>query len=448
MKVASCLLVTALAGLSLAHSLTGNRLLFLIDDAFAKEKYSTFYSLLEGRGYDIKLEKATASELRVTRMGERLYDHLILFSPQSKVNSKAYIEALLEFVGLGGNAMLVANPTISDFYKRAGAQFGITFEETGSVVLDPFNNNATETENSWEYVVVHPKPSNFLSARVDSAGPIIFRGIAHAISNTNPQITSLLKPSSLAYTFLQSSFGTPGLYGSEISLVSAHQSRNNARFTVFGSTEMFSDKFFSSPVTERLAEGRQKSYALTGNGNFIEDLVKWTFQETGVIKSTGFSHHKLGETERPANYRIRDEIIYSINFTQYRDGKWVGYEADDVQLEVTMLDPYIRATLPVNSSVVDALGNELTNYQIQLTLPDVYGVFTFRVNYRRDGLSGVLVEDVIPIHPFKHNEFPRFLLPAYPYYAATMSMSVGFLVFSAIWLYNKDSGVLAKDKKA
>ncbi|KAI0232738.1 oligosaccharyl transferase glycoprotein complex, beta subunit [Massospora cicadina] len=436
MRAASFFLAATLAGLGLALSSTGNRVLFLVDGAFSKEKYSTVYELLEGRGYEIKLEKATASDLSVARMDERLYDHLILFSPQSKV------------CWAWGDVMMVANPTVSDYYRRVGAQFGITFEEAGSVVLDPINNNATEAHNAWEYVVAHPETSNFISSRAASGGPILFQGIAHSISNTNPQITSLLKPSSSAYSSLQSSFGTPGLYGSEISLVSAHQSRNNARFTVFGSTEMFSDKFILSPVTERLAEGGQKTYTLTGNGNFIEDLVKWTFQEVGVIKSTGFSHYKVGESVRPANYRIRDEMIYSINLTEYRDGKWVAFEADDVQLEVTMLDPYIRATLLVNSSVVDALGNEVTNYQIKLTLPDVYGVFTFRVNYRRDGLSGILVEDVIPIHPFKHNEFPRFLLPAYPYYAATISMSAGFLVFSVIWLYNKDSGVLAKDKKA
>ncbi|KAJ9073614.1 oligosaccharyl transferase glycoprotein complex, beta subunit [Entomophthora muscae] len=422
MRAFDFMLTASLVGLSFAQSLTGNRVLFLTDAGFSQEKYSIFYSLLKGRGYEIKLEKATEAELSIIRSDERLYDHIIFFSPETKVKSKSLAESnILEFIGLGGNIMMVADSKV---------------------------HNATDAPNSWEHIIAHPKASKFISASTSSGRPIVFEGIAHSISNTQPQIASLLQPSPTAYSSLQSAFGNPGLYGTEISLVSAHQSRNNARFTVFGSTEMFSDKFLTAPVAEKLLKGGQKSHDVSGNQAFIEDLIKWTFQEAGVIKSTGFFHSKVGESERPANYRIKDEIVYSINLTEYRDGKWVAFKADDVQLEVTMLDPHIRATLPVVSSVTDKAGNELATYRLKLTLPDVYGVFTFRVNYRREGLSGILVEDVIPIHPFRHNEFPRFLLQAFPYYASTFSMSAGFILFSTIWLYNRDTGVLAKNKKA
>lgn len=94
-----------------------------------------------------------------------------------------------------------------------------------------------------------------------------------------------------------------------------------------------------------------------------------------------------------------------------------------------MLDPYIRTTLKQVASI-----NGAGRFEVNLRLPDVYGVFTFKVNYKRSGLSYILAEDQVSIRPFRHNEYPRFLTAAYPYYASTGSMIVGFLVFCAVWL--------------
>ncbi len=94
-----------------------------------------------------------------------------------------------------------------------------------------------------------------------------------------------------------------------------------------------------------------------------------------------------------------------------------------------MLDPYIRTTL----KQVD-YSSSFGRFEAKFRLPDVYGVFTFKVNYKRTGLTYILAEDQVSIRPFRHNEYPRFLTAAYPYYASTGSMVVGFLVFSAVWL--------------
>lgn len=94
-----------------------------------------------------------------------------------------------------------------------------------------------------------------------------------------------------------------------------------------------------------------------------------------------------------------------------------------------MLDPYIRTTLKQVPS-----SSSFGRFQANIRLPDVYGVFTLKVNYKRPGLSYVLAEDQVSIRPLRHNEYPRFLTAAYPYYASTYSMIIGFLVFSAVWL--------------
>jgi oligosaccharyltransferase complex subunit beta len=39
-----------------------------------------------------------------------------------------------------------------------------------------------------------------------------------------------------------------------------------------------------------------------------------------------------------------------------------------------------------------------------------------------------------PVVPPRHDEYPRFLSAAWPYYAGAISTSVGFILFSALWL--------------
>lgn len=108
-----------------------------------------------------------------------------------------------------------------------------------------------------------------------------------------------------------------------------------------------------------------------------------------------------------------------------------------------MLDPYIRTTLKQADVVPE---HHYGRFTAHLRLPDVYGVFTLKVNYKRPGLTYLLAEDVVAIRPFRHNEYPRFLSAAYPYYAAVGSMIVGFLVFSAVWLSTWGGEMMKKPK--
>jgi oligosaccharyltransferase complex subunit beta len=169
-----------------------------------------------------------------------------------------------------------------------------------------------------------------------------------------------------------------------------------------------------------------------GNEAFINQLVKWTFQEKGVLKVVDHRHHKEDSAESLEWYRIKDDIVYVLEVAEYKDDQWVPFQADDIQLEVIMLDPYIRTTLKDETPAVTH--HHYGRFISHVKLPDVYGVFTFKVNYKRPGWTYLLAEDVVAIRPFRHNEYPRFLSAAYPYYASVGSMVLGFLVFSVVWL--------------
>jgi len=72
----------------------------------------------------------------------------------------------------------------------------------------------------------------------------------------------------------------------------------------------------------------------------------------------------------------------------------------------------------------------------QFTLPDVYGVFTLRVNYKRTGYTYIDAKDVIAVRPFQHDEYPRFLPSAWPYYATSASVMLAFVAFSGAWMWS------------
>lgn len=51
-----------------------------------------------------------------------------------------------------------------------------------------------------------------------------------------------------------------------------------------------------------------------------------------------------------------------------------------------------------------------------------------------------LIETVlqISIRPFWHNEYPRFILRAYPYYLSAVLNLVGVFAFAVVYLYSKE----------
>lgn len=47
----------------------------------------------------------------------------------------------------------------------------------------------------------------------------------------------------------------------------------------------------------------------TGNRAFVDDLTKWIFQETGVVRVVSTTHHREGETEPRDQYRKKDNVV-------------------------------------------------------------------------------------------------------------------------------------------
>jgi oligosaccharyltransferase complex subunit beta len=174
-----------------------------------------------------------------------------------------------------------------------------------------------------------------------------------------------------------------------------------------------------------------------GNRDLADDITKWVFQETLVIKSNYLQHHAPNSSHlNPEVYRVSDPVTVSFSLSQYnpKTGTYEPFTTPDtypVQLSVNMLDPYIRTVIPEISTYASE-----TVYSKTFTLPDHYGVFNFKIQHRVPGYTYVNERVQFTIRHRQHNEYPRFIPSAWTYYSGWLSVSVGFLVFCAIWLWH------------
>ncbi|KAK4514186.1 uncharacterized protein ATC70_001773 [Mucor velutinosus] len=417
------LVVSGLALLSSAvvdaKSATGGRVLVLLDSLAEKDAYSQFWQQLEDRQFQLLFREAQDPSTTLNYFGESLFNHIIHFAPKtSQLGQHASLNniQLVDFVKKGGNILAASGVDASDSMRALAAEFDIELD-TDAVFDHTHYGDEHDQVATSEFV----GPASIIDATQVGA-PVLYSGTGLTVGQL-PLSTAILAAGSDA--FVAESYNKRAKASDTVTLVGALQSRNSARVTFVGSLDVFSDKYWSASVNIE----SDKSFKKSGNEEFVKQLSQWTFQEKGVLKVVGHAHHKQNETEQLDWYRVKDDITYHVDISEYRNDQWVPYHANDVQLEIIMLDPYIRTTLhqvPTDTN--------FGRFEANVKLPDVYGVFTLKVNYKRSGLSYVLAEDQVSIRPFRHNEYPRFLTAAYPYYASTGSMIIGFLVFSAVWL--------------
>ena len=196
---------------------------------------------------------------------------------------------------------------------------------------------------------------------------------------------------------------------------------------MLGSTDICSDKFYYLSMN-----AENKSMLESPNALFCQDILNWNFQRTGVLKYENVRHNNnLGKTLD--TYRIKDYLEYYIDILEYdyKTDSWKNYESDDVQLSFIMMNPYY-----INQ--MRRFYNKPT-YYAKFRAPEKHGVFKFIVDYHRTGYSYIFSSTKIPLRPFYHNEFPRFIPCAYPYYLSVFVILGAFILFSILFLYGKET---------
>merc|ERR1719228_2667385 len=415
----------------LGSALAEKRVLVLLENLTVKETHSIFFRGLASSGYDLSFKVADDASLSLKKYGEHMYDHLIIFAPTVEEFGGAISpEAITEFIDEGGNVLVAGNSQLGEALREVASEVGFEADEEGTSVIDHLNYDAKD--EGKHTLVVAPAANLIASAKMTGGvtAPLLYRGVGLLVDPANPLVLEVLTGSSTSYSHNPDTPVTeyPHAVGKQVVLVAALQARNNARVVFSGSLDFFSDEFFTAMVEQ----GGSK--VASGNQALARALTDWCFKQAGVLRVDSISHHKEGETVAPAHYTIKDEAVYTIVVKELVGGEWVPYDGTDMQMEFVRIDPFVRVTME------NRQGHMVARFKV----PDTYGVYQFKVNYNRVGLSRLSTADQISVIPLRHDKYERFIGQAYPYYASAFSMMAGVFVFSLVFLHYKEEDVVKK----
>ncbi|KAL5013140.1 hypothetical protein ScPMuIL_007410 [Solemya velum] len=409
--------------------------LVLVDNWSIRETHSIFFRTLRDRGFELTFKTADDGNLALAKYGEFLYDNLIIFSPSvEEFGGSIDVPAITNFIDGGGNVLVAATSSIGDPIRELAAECGVEFDEAKTSVIDHLNYDVSD-EGKHTTIVADPK--NLLEAPMivgeKNTKPFLFKGVGMVADPDNPLVLSVLHAASTAYSFDPDLpiDDYPHAVGKNTLLAAALQARNNARVVFVGSLEFFSDEFFTSPIQN--ANGGKK-FEESGNQELTLNLAQWVFKEKGVLRAGTVSHNIEGDNEPPTSYTILDIVEYSIMIDELKDGKWVPFKKPDVQMEFVRIDPFVRRSLTAKNG----------KFYTKFKLPDVYGVYQFRVDYNRIGYTHLFSTTQVSVRPLEHTQYERFLPSAFPYYVSAFSMMFGVFIFSFVFLHYKED---VKEKK-
>ncbi|KAL4402226.1 oligosaccharyl transferase glycoprotein complex, beta subunit [Malassezia pachydermatis] len=444
----------------------------IVEDS-EQASYSTYFDSLLARGYDLSIAAPSAwkEEDDLFVHGERMYDHIVMLAPHlKKLPTGLEPQTLVEFLQKGGNMLVALSPQLTEAWRDFAREFGLDFGERGMKLVDHFGYDTAldlgdhsavrvggnvKERGSLAAGGIVPNAAVFSDKTRMSEDSLLFRGIAHWVG-PNPLAFPLLLPPLTAYqsdvpkvtgepsAFTASNINklealhdmTDLLTGADAhsedataSLASAVQLRDNSARAVFvGSLELFQNDLYGDA-----SRPLQRS--------FVDDLTAWTFQESSVLRIASNSHQRVRLHEhdvRPdyeeqdnvvSMYRIKDIVKYALTLEAFDGARWGPAPNDlDLQLSAIMLDPYVTEPLHAVSSNANS-----TTYTTTLRLPDRHGVFTLRVNWKRPGWTYIRKDDVIPVRPFNHDEYPRMVSSSWPYISGALSTMTAFVVFVALW---------------
>ncbi|GJN09914.1 hypothetical protein PR202_ga27968 [Eleusine coracana subsp. coracana] len=362
----------------------GRRLLVLLDDLAVRSSHSAFFGSLQARGFDLDFRLADDPKLSLHRYGRYLYDGLVLFAPSTtRFGGSVDQNAVLEFIDAGHDMILAADSSASDLIR------GIATEIQRQWLLITLTMLSLDVDGDHTLIAGDDLiQSDVILGSKKIEAPVLFRGIGHAANPSNSLVLKVLSASPSAYSANPKTklASPPSLTGSAISLVSVMQVAVESLLTKFclcSCRQEIMLEFLKSGVQKA---GSKTKHERAGNEQFVTETSKWVFHERGHLKAVNVKHHKIGETNEPGMYRINDDLgLYSTSFK----------------------------------------------------VPDVYGVFQFKVEYQRLGHTGLSFTKQIPVRPYRHSEYERFITSAYPYYAASFSTMGAFFVFSFVYLYHK-----------
>ncbi|KAK0185906.1 oligosaccharyl transferase beta subunit [Armillaria mellea] len=426
-------LLFCLFGLLDAKSSTGDSVLVVLDPA-AQSQFSIFFNGLKDSGYELTFRGPKDEAPLLIEDDVASFAHVIVFASDTKNFAKDITpQNLVQLLSLNTNLLIALSPK-QTMLSSLAAEFSLILPPPGTPLISYF----PERDGPANAIPIAVPQSPLLTPNTP---PVWFSGIPFARGN-NPLIVPILNAPEESFTADSDSSadtladaaekGGEGIWaGSQLGVVSGFQALSGARVTWVGGVDLFTDKFANKEISKGVK---------SGNTQFARDVAAWTFQESLVLRIEDADHHIANTTISKEQYTINDLIVYSAAISRFNPKKdaWEPYSnIKDMQLEFTMLDPHIRTALP-------PVAGKSGVYSTQFRAPDRHGVFKFVIDYKRKGWTHLHHSITVAVVPPRHDGYPRFLGAAWPYYAGAISTSVGFFLFSAMWL----AGDVRQSKKS
>jgi oligosaccharyltransferase complex subunit beta len=163
----------------------------------------------------------------------RAYDlHAITVAQDSQFSNRA----LIKFVDMGGNLLIGLTPNAQDTVRDLLREFDIELDTRNHRVFDDSSYDEGLDAGAFDTLVteniVSPKP---IVGQVNA--PVLFRGVGHQVGSI-PLLNRVLASERNAFS---GEVGDSSRDKGAIDLVSSMQARNNARVSVAGSLDLFSN---------------------------------------------------------------------------------------------------------------------------------------------------------------------------------------------------------------
>lgn len=342
--------------------------------------------------------------------GVYLYTGIIHLAPRADLSRVLPLPKLLSFIDAGNDLFIVADTRYSSYTARLSESIGIDLDTATKRTTDHNHIHALD-DGSHTYIRAGRFATSLFTDLGVAPGEVAFRGPGATLFSNNELVDAFITGSKSAYsTDGKRLTRVPRVAGHAAVLAAGLSSRTGGRCVYWGSFEAISDIAYGA-----VADGHKR---------VMERLVGWFVGDFGVLKVGGVRHGVV-EADR-TEYRVKDVLWYEIDILVWNSGKWEAFDADDVQVEFTMLNPWVRTRLVSG-------GNG--TFRALVHVPDQIGVYKFTVAYHRPGFTGLTREDVVPVRPFWHNEYERFIAMAVPYYVSCFSMIGGVFLMAGVVLF-------------
>lgn len=213
---------------------------------------------ISDRDYGLTFKLADDANLVLSKYGEFLYKHLIIFAPSvEEFGGALNVDSITEFIDGGGNVLVAGSSHSGDALRELASECGFEIDEEGATVIDHLNYDVND---GGHHTTIVADAENLINAPIivgdKNVPPLLYRGTGLIADVDNPLVLRLLTASSSAYSYNpdHSVKEYPHAVGRNTLLIAGLQARNNARVLFSGSLYFFSDEAFTGSVQKALGK--------------------------------------------------------------------------------------------------------------------------------------------------------------------------------------------------